>query len=101
MENIKKSVEKIPDIKELRKEIDSLDMELLSILSKRMGLIPKVAEYKKKNNVQRIQISREEEIITSKRKIAEELSINPDLAEKIMKLIIADAHRIEKEIIGE
>jgi hypothetical protein len=33
--------------------------------------------------------------------LAEELKINPDLVEKIYKMIIGDAHRIEKEIMGK
>lgn len=101
MEEIKKPAEKVPNIEELRGKIDSLDKEFLSVLAKRMSLIPKVAEYKKKNSVPRIQEGREKEIMESRRKTAEELLINPNLAEKIMKLIIEDAHRIEKEIIGE
>ena len=91
----------IIDIKDLREKIDSFDKELLTTLSKRMALIPHVAEYKKANNVARYQPEREQTIIENRRTLAKKLSVNPDLAEKIMKDIIEDAHRIEKEIIGE
>ncbi|MEI6191072.1 MAG: chorismate mutase [bacterium] len=94
-------VPKVLDIQELRQNIDRLDQEMLSVLARRMALIPKVAEYKKLNNVQRYQPGREKAVIESRRAIAEELNINPDLAEKIMKLIIEDAHRIEEGIMGE
>jgi chorismate mutase / prephenate dehydrogenase len=94
-------VPEVLDIQELRKTIDGLDQEMLSVLAKRMALIPKVAEYKKLNGVQRYQPGRERVVIESRRAIAEELNVNPDLAEKIMKLIIEDAHRIESEIMGE
>ncbi|MFA6226938.1 MAG: chorismate mutase [Candidatus Paceibacterota bacterium] len=86
---------------ELRKEIDRIDGELLSVLVERMKLIPKVAEYKKENNLPRYQPEREKEIIKVRKELAEELNLNPDLVEKIYKEIIEDAHRIEKEIMGE
>lgn len=93
--------EKILDINKLREQIDSCDRELLAVLAKRMALIPSVAEYKRINNMARYQPDRERMIIESRRAIAQELGINPDLAEEILKLIIKDAHRIEEEIIGE
>jgi chorismate mutase len=89
------------DLKELRQHLDRLDAALLYILAERMSLIPKVAQYKKENNMPRFQPEREKEILETKRKLAESLNINPDLAEKIFKEIIEDAHRIEKEIIGK
>lgn len=91
----------LKDLSEIRKELDKLDSSILEILSKRMALIPSVAEYKKQNHLPRYQPEREKEIINSRRKLAEELNINPDLAESIAKSIIEDAHRIEKEIIGQ
>lgn len=89
------------ELTEIRKELDKLDAELVSILAKRMKFIPLVAAYKKKNNLPRFQPERENQIIESKRKIAKEKELNPDLVEKIFREIISDAHRIEKEIIGE
>lgn len=91
----------LKDLTEIRKELDKLDSSIIELLSKRMALIPSVAEYKKQNNLPRYQPEREKEIINSRRKLAKELNINPDLAENIAKAIIADAHRIEKEIIGQ
>jgi chorismate mutase-like protein len=93
--------EGITDISVLREQIDSLDTELIKDLAQRMSLIPKVAEYKKANNLPRYQPKREAEVIESRRALAKEHGLNPDLVEKIMKLIIADAHRIEEEIIGQ
>lgn len=89
------------ELSEIRKELDKLDAKLVSTLAKRMKFIPHVAEYKKKNNVSRFQPAREKEIIESKRKLAIDSGLNPDLVEKIFKEIISDAHRIEKEIMGE
>lgn len=87
------------DIKELRQQIDKLDETLIRTLAERMKLIPQVAEYKKLNHLPQMQAEREKEIIFTRRKLAENLNLNPDLVEKLVKEIILDAHRIEKEII--
>ncbi len=89
------------NLEEIRSKLDKIDRELLEILSKRIELIPHVAEYKKTNNIVRYQPDREKEIFESKRKLAKELNINPDLVEEIYKLIISESHRIEKDIMGK
>jgi chorismate mutase/prephenate dehydrogenase len=86
---------------ELREHLDRLDNALVYILAERMSLIPKVAEFKKANNIPQYQPEREKEIIKLKREIAEKLGLNPDLVETLYKEIIKDAHRIEAKIIGE
>lgn len=89
------------DLNSLRKEIDQIDGEFLGILSRRMKLIPKVAEYKKKNNIKRYQPEREKEVIGLRRELAKELNLSSDLVESIFKEIIKDAHKIEEGIMGE
>jgi len=89
------------ELPEIREHLDRLDNALLTILAERMSFIPKVAEYKKKNNVVRYQPEREKQIFEAKEEIAKKLKLNPELVKKIFETIIEDAHRIEKEIIGE
>ncbi len=88
------------ELSEIRKEIDKIDTEIISAISKRVALIPQVADYKIKNNLPRYNPQREREIIESKRKLAQELNVNPDLVEKVLKDLIEESHRIEKEIMG-
>ncbi len=87
------------NLKEIRKQLDKLDNELIKILAKRTSLIPEVAKYKKENNIPRYQPEREKEIINKKIKLAKKYKINSELIEKIFKLIIKDSHRIQKEIL--
>jgi chorismate mutase len=89
------------DLEEIRKHLDVLDRKLLFVLAKRMDLIPKIAEYKKENNIARYQPEREKEIIKERRKLAKKLNLNPELTEDLFRCIIKDARRIEKEIMGE
>lgn len=89
------------DLRELREHLDRLDTALVYILAERMSLIPKVAEYKKANNIERYQPEREKEILSLKRELALKVKLNPDLVETLFKEIILDAHRIEEDIIGK
>jgi len=89
------------DLIGLRNKIDLLDEKLLCILKERMMLIPQVAEYKKKNNIDRYQPTREKEVIGIRRELAKKLDLNPEFVEVVFKEIIKDAHRIEKEIMGK
>jgi chorismate mutase-like protein len=89
------------NLKEIREHLDRIDNTLLFLLAERMSFIPKVAEYKKRNNIQRYQPEREKQIISSKKKLASENKLNPDFIEKIFKELISEAHKIERNIIGK
>lgn len=89
------------ELSQIRQQLDELDKQIIQTIAKRMALIPEVAKWKKENNVQRYQPDREKKIIKSKRELAKKLGVNPDLAEDLIKRIIEDSHRIEKEILGE
>lgn len=51
------------ELKKYRKEIDNIDKELVRNFEKRMEVVLKVAEYKKKNNIPILNKSREEQVI--------------------------------------
>lgn len=87
------------ELQEIREHLDRIDDALFVILAERMSFINKVSEYKIKNNIARFQPEREKKIIEKKREIAEKYWLNPDLAEDVIKVIIKDSHRIQKEMI--
>lgn len=86
---------------EIRKQLDKADKELIKIIRKRIFLIAKVAEHKKENNIQIFQPKREKNIILKIRKDSKKLGINPDLAENILKILIKESHKIQKEIMNK
>lgn len=47
----------------LRKEIDSLDNEIISLLENRLNISRKIGEYKKANHLEVLDTKREEEIL--------------------------------------
>lgn len=87
------------ELNDLRNKLDKIDNQLIKILAKRMALIPSVAEYKIKNNLPRYQPEREKQVLKKIKNLANKANLNPNLAKNIIKLIIADAHRIEKDLM--
>lgn len=87
------------NLEEIREEIDKIDDKLLVLIQKRTSLISKVADYKIKENVSIEDSERRKQIISSKRKKAEELDVNPDLIEKIYTLLINESCEIQEKIM--
>jgi len=85
------------ELSTIRKKLDKLDDELMSILAKRMDLVLEVAAYKEKNNLPLCQQKREDEIFESKRALARKYALNEKMVEDLFKRIIKDSIRIQQE----
>lgn len=75
------------DLNEIRKEINSIDEQLVKLFVQRMDCSKAVAEYKKANNIPILNVDREQEVLD--RAAAESgdyASYTRRLYEKIMKL---------------
>lgn len=84
---------------ELRKEIDVVDRGIVSLLARRFETTHKVGVYKVKHRLPPLDKKREKEVLAHKRLLAEKYKLNPELIEKIFKLIMAETrknHRYEK-----
>ena len=51
------------DLDKYRSEIDKIDSEMAKLFEKRMNMVLKVADYKKKNNINIFHKNREDEVI--------------------------------------
>lgn len=76
------------DLGSLRKQIDEIDGRIVSLLTKRMLVVKKVGQLKKKNNMPVFDRSRKDKVINSKK----------GFLKKIWKIIHDEALRIEKSI---
>ena len=83
-------------IEELRKEIDSIDNSIIQLLSKRKGIVKKIAGIKKQENKSIIDKEREQEIIHRLKKLAEEKGLDENFIESIYEIIINNS-RNEQE----
>ena len=88
------------NMKELRKDLDILDEELLKIISKRFKFIEQAAIIK--NDASEIRdIERIEEIIIRLKGLAKKYDINSDIVEKLWRFIIDLSIEYEKEIFSQ
>ena len=82
----------------MREYLDTLDRALRYILVQRMSIIPLVAETKISQGLPLYQPKREEQMYASMKTFSKELGLNPEVLEKVYKIIIKDSLRIEHEV---
>ena len=75
-------------LEELRKQIDEIDEQIVSLLAKRMKVVKTVGQLKMKNNIPILDKSRWQKIIKSKK----------GYIKKIWEIIHKEALRIEKSL---
>lgn len=78
-------------IESIRKKIDGIDQKILSLLSERMQLMPKVAAYKHNNNLNLTDLKREEIILEKKRKAAQKLGISSYLIDALFQNLFEES----------
>ena len=75
-------------LEDLRKQIDGIDESIVNLLAKRMKVVEKVGQLKKKSNIPVLDKSRWQKIIKSKK----------GFVKKIWKVIHKEALKVEKSI---
>ncbi len=84
------------ELQKLRQEIDAVDSEILSLIAKRLGIVKKIGEYKKRNKIPVIDTSREHLLLESLRKKSKEYGLDFRLMESIWKLLFQASYKKEK-----
>jgi len=87
------------ELEEIRKEIDRIDNDILSLLSKRLELMPAVAEYKLQNNLEQKQPNREKKLLAGKIKLGNKHGLRKEYVKDIFKRVIEESHEVQKEIM--
>lgn len=85
-------------LERLRKNIDSIDHDLIETLAARQRIIEEIGDFKKKNRISVLQLDRWNKIITSRPDWGVQLGMNKELIEELYKLIHADSIKIQNEI---
>ena len=73
---------------ELRVRIDALDAQLVALLARRSALIDEAARIKTREHLPARIDSRVEEVAANARRLADEYGLDPDLAERIWRLMM-------------
>jgi chorismate mutase len=94
------SSEFIDILESLREKIDSLDLQLLELLSQRMDIVKKIGEYKLENNVAIIQLRRWEAMIKSRVEVGQKLGLDEKYVKDLLRLVHKESIRKQAQILS-
>ncbi|PKP34334.1 MAG: 3-deoxy-7-phosphoheptulonate synthase, partial [Bacteroidetes bacterium HGW-Bacteroidetes-15] len=94
------STEFIDLLESLREKIDSLDLQLLELLSQRMDIVKKIGEYKLDNNVAIIQLRRWETMIKTRVELGEKLGLDEKYVKDLLRLVHKESIRKQAQILS-
>ena len=77
----------LENLDELRRHIDQLDNELLSVLGRRMEMVDLIGEYKRRNNISILQPTRWNEILETAVAKGAKKDLSAEFIEKILRAI--------------
>ena len=89
------------DLTELRKQIDSLDNQLLELLSKRMRVAREIGSYKKEHNMPILQTHRYEEILDKRALQAVSLNMSGEFIKLVLQAIHEESVHQQMRVINE
>ncbi len=83
------------DLSSLREQIDQLDRDFVRVVAARLALCQQVAAVKEVSRTAVIQPDRVRDVVTSRRQLAIDAGVDPDFAEQLFRVLLAETHRIE------
>ena len=89
------------NLAELRCEIDRIDTEVLSLLSRRMQISREIGTYKKENGLSVLQAQRYNQLLDDRAKKGAELNLDPDFVKAVLRTIHDESVRLQIEIINK
>lgn len=87
-------------LEELRARIDILDEELLNAIRSRMDIAQKIGQYKKAHGITIYQKKRWEQILTSRKKIAQQLQLSEIFTEQYLDAIHLESIRQQTNVMN-
>lgn len=91
---------KLKDIKELRKNIDSIDEKIINLFEERMEIVVEVAKYKKDNNFPIFNEDREKEVIDKNIRKLKNKNIDK-YCEKFLQAMMDVSKAYQKQMLEE
>lgn len=90
----------INKLEQFRHKIDSIDHQIMELLTHRMDTVENIAKYKASNNVSIFQLKRWREIISDRLKLAEELNLENDFVKNLLELVHTESIKKQKKIFN-
>ena len=89
----------INELEDLRTELDGLDAQIIELLGRRFRVVESVAKIKKESSIDVVQENRIKEVLESRSIQARQSGVCPRFVKRLYKMIIAEACRLENNLI--
>lgn len=83
-------------IEEIREAIDNIDRDIISLLKQRFEYVKEVVRFKEPNKESIVAKERFDSVIASRRHLAKENGLNPDVIERMYRELLT--HFIDEEL---
>lgn len=84
----------------LRRQIDTIDNELIELLARRMRVSRDIGQYKKEHNIQVLQAGRYDDVLRSRMKLAEQLDMSGEFMKTVYQAIHEESVRQQIEVLN-
>jgi chorismate mutase len=88
-------------LEELRHQIDSIDYQIVDLVSSRMNVSALMGDYKYRNNVTILQMERWLEILRTRIGHGKKTGLEPSFVEALMKLLHQESIRKQTEVMNK
>jgi len=88
-------------LQQYREQIDSIDQQMLELLSKRMDVIDKIGKYKLNNNITIFQLRRWENILKTRTELGVKMGLNNTFIKEILQLMHKESIQIQNKIMNK
>ena len=95
---IRDNVQTTENLSVLRKQIDELDEQLLTLLAKRMRISQEIGTYKVEHNMPVLQSGRYDQLLKSRQDMGSKLNLSGEFVDSIVKAIHEESVRVKLDL---
>ena len=95
---IRDNVQTTENLSVLRKQIDELDEQLLTLLAKRMRISQEIGTYKLEHNMPVLQSGRYDQLLKSRQDMGSKLNLSGEFVDSIVKAIHEESVRVQLDV---
>lgn len=88
-------------LQQYREQIDSIDFQMLELLSHRMEVIKEIGAYKLDHNITILQLRRWENIIKTRSQLGEKLGLSHEFIQAVLQLMHKESILIQNQIMNK
>lgn len=88
-------------LEKYRNQIDSIDNQIIELLSQRMSVIKNIGQLKKQKNISAFQINRWRKMIRSRIEFGNKIGLNKSFLKKMLQIVHKESIRIQNQIMNK